>query len=576
MTTWTKLLAGAAMAISAPALAQEATGDWVGTLQVNESVRLPLVVHIRHDDEGALTGTMDSPTQGAMGLPLAEIAGSAGQLAFKLPALGGSYQGKWDAEAKAWKGEWSQAGQTWPLALAAPPPPAPLPANWTIPSDGDISRAIAARIAPRKGEGLVVGVLDPRGRRVVAGGPEGASPVTGSTLYEIGSISKVFTALILGDMVAKGEVSLDEPAEKYLPAGATMPSRNGRKITLRDLSTHVSGLPRLPDNMPFGDAGDPYADYTEALALQFLAKYELPRDIGSKNEYSNFAVGLLGYLLGRAAHSDYETLLRERITGPLGMRDTAVTLSPEQQARFVPGHDEYMRPAKPWNLPMLMGAGGIRSTTDDMLKFAAAALDPTSPIAPAMKVALAEPLKTENPRVEQALGWQVFHPEPGRAVLLHNGGTGGYRSALALEPGKGTAAVVLANSAAEPSATDLALHMVVGSPVAPTPAVPPAPAPQVARTAITLPVAELDRVVGRYNFGAGVEFTVMRDGDTLKAQREGISGAPALPIYPEAPLAFFWKATDAQIRFTADASGKVTGAEFVQGELKLPGKRVEP
>ncbi len=305
--------------------------------------------------------------------------------------------------------------------------------------------------------------------------------------------------------------------------------------------------------------------------LQFLGRYELPRDIGSKSEYSNFAVGLLGYLLGRAAHSDYETLLRERITGPLRMKDTSVTLSAGQQARFVPGHDEYMRPAKPWTLPALMGAGGIRSTADDMLKFAAAVLDPQSPIAPAMKVALAAPLKTDNPRLEQALGWQVVHPEPGRTVLMHNGGTGGYRSALVLEPVRGTAAVVLANSAAEPSATDLAVHVLVGSPFAPTPPLPPAPAPQVARAEVALSATELDRVVGRYNFGAGVEFSIVRDGDTLKAQRLGIEGAPALPIYAEAPLSFFWKAVDAQLRFTADASGAVTGAEFAQGEMKLSG-----
>ena len=386
----------------------------------------------------------------------------------------------------------------------------------------------------------------------------------------------MFNALILADKVAKVEVALDDPAEKYLPAGARMPERGGRKITLKDLSTHVSGLPRLPDNMPYGDPGDPYADYTEALMLEFLGHYQLPRDIGSQAEYSNFGVGLLGYLLGRAAGSDYETLLRERITGPLDMADTSVTLSPSQQARFAPGHDEYMRPAKPWNLPTLMGAGGIRSTAKDMLKFAAAVLDPMSPIAPAMKVALAEPVKTGNPRLEQALGWQVVHPEPGRTVLMHNGGTGGYRSALALEPATGSAAVVLANSAAEPSATDLAVHVLVGSPVAPTPPVPPAPPPPTVRAEVTLPTAELERVVGRYDFGPGIVFDVVRDGAGLKAQRQGAATGPALPIFPEAPLEFFWKAVDAEIRFIADESGKVTGAEFSQGGQTLTGKRVEP
>jgi CubicO group peptidase (beta-lactamase class C family) len=406
------------------------------------------------------------------------------------------------------------------LAPGGPPPeaarpPKPLPANWQIPSDEAIEGLLAARNAPRKGQGIVVGVLDPAGRRVVAGGPDGGEPFDGDTVFEIGSISKVFTALLLADMVNKGEVALDDPAEKYLPAGARMPGRGGRKITLRDLSTHMSALPRLPDNMPFGDPADPYADYTEALMLEFLARYELPRDIGAQAEYSNFGVGLLGYLLGRAAGKDYETLLRERITGPLGMTDTAVTLSAGQQARFAPAFDTYMQPAKPWRIPALVGAGGIRSTADDMLRFASAALDPQSPIGPAMATALATRVDSGNPRAQQALGWQVVHPEPGREVIEHGGGTGGYRAHLALEPSTGRAVVTLANSAAEPSTTDIALHLLLGYPVAPTPPVPPPPPP--VPVEVTLPAAELDRVVGRYDFGDGVN-VITREGGQLAVE----------------------------------------------------------
>jgi len=407
---------------------------------------------------------------------------------------------------------------------------------------------------------------------VVAGGPEAGASFGGATVFEIGSISKVFTALILADMINKGEAALDDPAEKYLPEGARMPARGGRKITLRDLSTHMSALPRLPDNMPYGDPLDPYADYTEALMLEFLGRYELTRDIGAQAEYSNFGVGLLGYLLGRAAGKDYETLLRERITGPLGMADTAVTLSAGQQARFAPAFDTYMQPAKPWRLPALVGAGGIRSTADDMLKFAAAALDPQSPIGPAMATALATRVDSGSPRTEQALGWQVWHPERGRTVVIHNGGTGGFRSALALEPDTRRAAVVLINSAAEPSATDLALHLLVGAQVALTPPVPPAPPPVSARAEVTLPVAELDRVVGSYDFGDGVN-VITREGGQLVSRRAGV---PTLPIYPEAPLRFFFKAIDAQLRFTTDAAGNVDGVVFTMPGTERRAKKVDP
>jgi hypothetical protein len=180
----------------------------------------------------------------------------------------------------------------------------------------------------------------------------------------------------------------------------------------------------------------------------------------------------------------------------------------------------------------------------------------------------------DGARTEQALGWQVFHPEPGREVLIHNGGTGGYRSALALEPAKGSAVVTLANSGAEPSTTDLAVHFLVGSPVAPTPPVPPAPPAVAARTEITLPPGELDKFVGRYDFGSGIVFAVTRDGDTLRAQREGAVTGPALPIFPETPTSFFWKAVDAQVRFTIDENGKVTGAELSQAGMTVPGKKV--
>jgi hypothetical protein len=160
-------------------------------------------------------------------------------------------------------------------------------------------------------------------------------------------------------------------------------------------------------------------------------------------------------------------------------------------------------------------------------------------------------------------------------LLLHDGGTGGFRSVLALEPAKALAAVALINSAVEPAATDLVLHILLGTPVAQTPPVPPAPPPPVKRTEISLPAAELERFVGRYGFEAGFVIAVTHEGGTLRVLREGVAGASALSIFPEAPLVFFWKAVDAQIRFTTDASGAVTGAELTQGGQSFTGKRAK-
>jgi D-alanyl-D-alanine-carboxypeptidase/D-alanyl-D-alanine-endopeptidase len=570
------LAAFAVVTIAAPAAAQEAAGDWRGSLEPVPGTRVPLVLHLKRDDAGKLAGTLDSPMQGVNGLPLAEVAAEAGSLTFTVPAIGAVYKAQWDAVGKEWKGEWSQAGQNWPLSFAAPTPPKPLPADWQLPPDAEIGKLIAARNAPRAGQGIVVGVLGPDGQRIVAGGTGTGARVDRTTLFEIGSISKVFTALILADMVNKGEVSLDDPAGKFLPPGHKMPERGGRPITLRHLATHWSGLPRMPDNIGLmTDPDGPFAGYDEAKLLAFLDRHQPAREVGSQWEYSNLGAGLLGYLLARAAGTDYETLLRRRVTGPLGMNDTLIALPPSHAARLAPAFDAYMQPARPWDVAVLTGAGGIRSTAADMLVFAKAVLDPKSPIAAALKTALAARGPGAHARVEQALGWVVMHPEPGRELLVHDGGTGGFRALLAIEPSKGRAVTVLVNSAVEPSAADLGLHILIGSPVQPTLPVPPAPPPPKQRTEITLPAEALDKLVGRYDFGSGFVIAITRDGAALRAQREGIPGAPALQIFPEAPLAFFWKEVDAQLRFTTDPSGAVTDAEFAQGSMKLPGKRLK-
>ena len=226
-------------------------------------------------------------------------------------------------------------GKHFPLSFAAPPPPVPLPANWQLPSDAEIGKLIAARNAPRAGQGIVIGVLGPEGQRVVAGGTGAGAKVDRDTLFQIGSITKVFTALILADMVSRGEVSLDDPAAKYLPKGYRMPERNGRQITLRDLSTHRSGLPRMADDMrPIDDPDGPFFDYSEERLLAFLDRYRAQaRHRGPKWEYSNLGVGLLGYLLARAAHTITKHWCAKRITGPLGMKNTLITLPPSRAAR---------------------------------------------------------------------------------------------------------------------------------------------------------------------------------------------------------------------------------------------------
>ena len=248
--------------------------------------------------------------------------------------------------------------------------PAPL-------SDADITRILADRIdAQQQSVGIVVGVLEPGGRRVLSyGHPAKGDPrrVDGDTVFEIGSITKVFTALLLSDAVERGEVSLSDPVSRYLPASVKVPQR-GRAITLGDLASHVSGLPRLPTNMASTNPRNPYADYTVDQLYAFLSGYELPRDAGAQDQYSNLGGGLLGHVLALRAGMSYEALVESRITRPLGMTSTRITLSDDMRGRLASGYDATLQPASNWDLPTLAGAGALRSTVNDLLLFLSAAM----------------------------------------------------------------------------------------------------------------------------------------------------------------------------------------------------------
>jgi CubicO group peptidase (beta-lactamase class C family) len=338
----------------------------------------------------------------------------------------------------------------------------------------DLKARIDAVVGPflkdRKYLGLAVGVVQPAGRRAFGYGHvtlAGKEVVPDeSTVFEIGSITKVFTGLLLADLVREGVVKLDDPAQKHLPKELHLPKRGDREITLLDLATHTSGLPVQPTDLlgsvfktPLADWGNPYAHYGLAELGKNLAAIKLERDPGGKYAYSNLGAGVLGHALVHAARaSSYDHLLVRRITGPLGMRDTLVRLNTEQQERKAPGHGRWGE-ASAWDFASCEGCGGIRSTVHDMLWFAAASLGrPKTDLLPSMRLAL-EPRRdtgTKDRRI--GLFWHTLRlPGGGPEVLWHNGGTGGYRSFLGLVPPAGTAVVVLSNS--DKGVEDIALEI---------------------------------------------------------------------------------------------------------------------
>jgi CubicO group peptidase (beta-lactamase class C family) len=281
-----------------------------------------------------------------------------------------------------------------------------------IPSDVEIHKILADRVGSENlGIGIVVGVIDATGRRVVAYGSLAKNDnrrLDGDTVFEIGSMTKVFTSLLLMDMTRRGEVALSDPVSKYLPAGVKMPERNNRKITLADLSTQSSGLPRMPTNLNPKDVTNPYADYSVQQMYDFLSGYQLTRDIGSQYEYSNLGVGLLGHVLSLRAGMSYEALVRSRICDPLGMANTRVSLTPEMKTRLAVGHSAALAPTANWDIPTLAAAGALRSTANDMLIFLAANLGYVkTPLAPAMadEVSVRRPAGAADMKI--AYGWHV-------------------------------------------------------------------------------------------------------------------------------------------------------------------------
>ncbi len=282
---------------------------------------------------------------------------------------------------------------------------------------------------------------------------------TAVRFFEIGSITKVFTGILLADMVERGEVRLDQPVAELLPPGVQVPSRNGRQIQLVDLATHSSGLPRMPDNFAPGNPADAYRTYSVASFYDFLRRHELRRDIGVEAEYSNLGVGLLGHALALRAGTSYESVVTARILEPLKMTSTKVTLSAADLARLAPGHSVSGEPVPRWDLSEPMaGAGALRSTADDMLAFLAANLTPPEGGTLRSAIRRAQTPHFTGPGGEQAgLGWGMSVLKGDRHVLTHTGGTGGYITFVALDPERRLGVVVLRNQIANSSR--LGLHL---------------------------------------------------------------------------------------------------------------------
>jgi serine-type D-Ala-D-Ala carboxypeptidase/endopeptidase len=424
------------------------------------------------------------------------------------------------------------------------------------PSDAAIGAILQERVGKdQQSIGIVAVVSDGAGSRLVA---YGATPdnrkLDGDTVFEIGSITKVLTALILADMVERGEVAMTDPVAKYLPASVKVPEFQGKPITLLDLATYTSGLPNMPDNFVPKDQLDhwaalpnPFADYTVEKLYAFLSGYELKYPPGTHYEYANLGFGLLGHALARRAGKMYEALLMERICDPLGLRSTRITLTESMGSRLAQGHNGRLEPTPLWDFAALDGTGAVRSTANDLTVFLEACLERRqTPLQPASR-RLLETRRPAECGLEAGLGWFISH-DHSNEIAWKNGETGGFATFIGFSSPARQGAIVLSNVIRTPARNvdHLGMRLIKGFPSLKQ------------RRQITLSPEVLAAYAGTFAgspaVGITVRFAVRVRGSQLFVQA---TGEDELEAFPETETEFFGRDVDFQITFVKDADGKV-------------------
>jgi CubicO group peptidase (beta-lactamase class C family) len=265
------------------------------------------------------------------------------------------------------------------------------------------------------------------------------------TIFEIGSISKTFTATLLAIAVNNGKLKLEDPVNRYLPDSIPSLEFEGVPVTLKTLSNHSSGIPIMPTNFYSSDPNNPFKDYAVLDLFSFYKYLHLTRKPGEKYEYSNVAVGTLGVILEKVFGKGYESLITDSICKPLGMSDTEQFIKKNDSVRFAKGYTESGSYISQWDLKALPGAGAIRSTAEDLLKYADGNMG-NAPNSLMQAFKLTHMVTFNDGTNKVGLGWHYLKNGE-EELLFHNGGTGGFRSYLALNPQKKFAVVILSNTA---------------------------------------------------------------------------------------------------------------------------------
>ena len=263
------------------------------------------------------------------------------------------------------------------------------------------------------------------------------TPATVETLYEIGSITKTFTALLLADAVTREQVQLNQKINTYWPDQMILSDQDKRSITFQDLATHSSGLYRMPINFNLFSQ-DPFADYDTTMLQQAFPK-ATPYPVGSRYLYSNLGFGLLGETLGKALNDDYESLVEERLLHPLRLTNTFFHVPESHQPKLATGY-KGNKSNSHWNFKALAGAGALKSDIQDLLSYGIQTLnEQPATLTDALKLVKQQHYAHKGARI--ALGWHFSGP-----YIWHNGGTGGFSTMLMIDPNRRIVAAAMTNA----------------------------------------------------------------------------------------------------------------------------------
>lgn len=434
-----------------------------------------------------------------------------------------------------------------------------------------VEKVATPLVEKRVVDGLSIGYIEGDGFGIVhLGSANGAGKKPDNqTVYEIGSISKVFTGLLLADAALRDEINLHTAADVANPAGIKLPSRDGRSIKWIDLSTHRAGLPRLPGNLQSTELTNPYRDYDSTMAAAFLNSYELPRRPGESQEYSNLGASVLGYLVAQKAGKSYEQLLRERIAEPLKMTDCTVSLSGDQEKRLATPHAPFGSATSRWTFADLPGAGGIHATLRDMMRFAKAQLNPPSgPLGEAIELAWKQHSEADESGSATGLGWMIAGDGQTR---WHNGGTGGFSSALFINRELECAVIVLSNTSVTNELEPLASQLILKAAGQKTPQAPEEEAEE-SPEGLAIDEKLRRRLVGRYQLTPEFIFTVKDEEGRLMVT---ITNQPTNEVFPDSPTRWSYRGIDAAIEFKLPKTGRARSLVLHQNGAEQTARRIE-